>query len=530
MATRRPFTAAPLPVLAFALLLISACAQGTNNSNNPDAGGQAADADTNAPDADLLLSACDADPCFAGVECTDTEEGFSCGHCPSGLEGDGQSCTDIDSCAAGPCFLGVECTDLPAPEDGFSCGACPDGFFGNGVVCTDVDGCDGNPCFPGAQCVDNPPPATGFTCGTCPTGYEGDGFTCTDIDGCAGDPCFEGLSCSDNPAPQVGFQCQDCPPGHIGDGVSCTLLCDAAATISCGGLISASNSASGSADLVDNWQCSSFALTGPEIVYTFVAPTTGMATAELTGLSADLDLLVIKASTTVPGLCDPLSSMACVPGGSSSRAGTTSERSRWSAVAGTTYFIVVDGFAGAVSNFNLRVKTGSEDIVLNEIGFGIDDFVEVGNRGACSADLGGLGLSHKPSLDSAAASFLFANGTNLPSGGVLRWVEVNSGPYAANEIDAGVSFLDLPNERGFTALCTGACNMSTCANFLDYVERDDNLNDAKPTGGPACASFAPAPVNSLGQSGEVSLHRVGFSGTSSAHVASDWAFGPSSRD
>ena len=38
--------------------------------------------------------------------------GYTCGDCPSGLEGDGETCQEIDGCADSPCYPGVECTDV----------------------------------------------------------------------------------------------------------------------------------------------------------------------------------------------------------------------------------------------------------------------------------------------------------------------------------------------------------------------------------------------------------------------------------
>lgn len=39
-------------------------------------------------------------------------------------------------CDSSPCFRGVRCTDT---RDGFQCGPCPDGYTGNGITCSDVD-------------------------------------------------------------------------------------------------------------------------------------------------------------------------------------------------------------------------------------------------------------------------------------------------------------------------------------------------------------------------------------------------------
>ncbi|MEZ4269706.1 MAG: glycogen-binding domain-containing protein [Myxococcota bacterium] len=79
---------------------------------------------------------CAPNPCFAGVTCTVTGGAtYSCGPCPAGTAGDGETCTEIDGCADAPCFPAVTCTDHPAPDTGFTCGPCPTGFTGNGKTC-----------------------------------------------------------------------------------------------------------------------------------------------------------------------------------------------------------------------------------------------------------------------------------------------------------------------------------------------------------------------------------------------------------
>jgi hypothetical protein len=165
---------------------------------------------------------CDADPCFGGVTCTANGDDYTCGDCPAGYEGDGETCTDVDACADDPCFADVACTDVAAPGTGYTCGDCPAGYEGDGETCTDVDGCVGDPCFTDVECTDLPAPMTGYTCGDCPPGYEGDGETCTDVDGCVGVMCFPGVMCMDVPAPGTGYMCGACPPGLEGDGETCT--------------------------------------------------------------------------------------------------------------------------------------------------------------------------------------------------------------------------------------------------------------------------------------------------------------------
>jgi REJ domain/Fibronectin type III domain len=172
-------------------------------------------------------------PCFAGVSCTDDSDpgpGFTCGACPTGYQGNGITCTDIDSCAPNPCFNNSKCTDLAAPLIGFTCLACPPGYEDRdsqavaGTDCIDIDSCKNNPCAAGQNCTDIPAPATGFTCGNCPPGetLNEAGNACIDQDGCADTPCFEGVQCTDIPAPGFGFTCAACPAGYEGNGITCT--------------------------------------------------------------------------------------------------------------------------------------------------------------------------------------------------------------------------------------------------------------------------------------------------------------------
>jgi hypothetical protein len=157
---------------------------------------------------DQDIDGCDPNPCFPTVACTDVPApgtGFTCGPCPTGYEGDGQTCTNYDACSPNPCVHGT-CTDLAPPSTGYSC-SCSSGWEGTNCD-QDIDGCAGNPCFPGVACYDEPAPSTGFTCGPCPAGYEGDGEICTDFDGCVGNACANGSTCVDDEPPSTGYSCE----------------------------------------------------------------------------------------------------------------------------------------------------------------------------------------------------------------------------------------------------------------------------------------------------------------------------------
>ncbi|CAH1237975.1 FBN3 [Branchiostoma lanceolatum] len=128
---------------------------------------------------------------FDGV--TDRVEGFALAVCicPTGFIG--TTCqTDVDACEGNPCFQGVECTDQPAPlapgQPGYICGACPFDMVGNGETCADLNEClldlsdrRVHQCV-NADCENTP---GSYSC-VCHDGFakEGDSRICTDIDEC----------------------------------------------------------------------------------------------------------------------------------------------------------------------------------------------------------------------------------------------------------------------------------------------------------------------------------------------------------
>uniref|UniRef100_A0A8D8UWR1 Thrombospondin-3a n=1 Tax=Cacopsylla melanoneura TaxID=428564 RepID=A0A8D8UWR1_9HEMI len=135
-------------------------------------------------------------PCFQGVQCYDTVEGYTCGPCPSGYTGNGEKCQPIGGCSRNPCAPGVRCDNIPE-HPYYRCGMCPDGMTGNGTRCHDIDECDlAEPCDPRVQCTNLFP---GYRCDSCPVGFTGSpgvqgvGLehavrfrqTCVDIDECA---------------------------------------------------------------------------------------------------------------------------------------------------------------------------------------------------------------------------------------------------------------------------------------------------------------------------------------------------------
>ena len=74
----------------------------------------------------------------------------------------------------------MECFNIDRPPY-YRCGPCPSGLTGNGTSCSDVDECDlADPCDETVTCYNT---IGGFRCGPCPKGYDGsDGFEGTGLD------------------------------------------------------------------------------------------------------------------------------------------------------------------------------------------------------------------------------------------------------------------------------------------------------------------------------------------------------------
>ncbi len=192
---------------------------------------------------------CAEQPCFIGVQCDDIPLQrilnspnwrqldvitlFRCGNCPTGYQGDGDTCADVDECERGlhNCHADATCINT---RGSFRC-VCNDGFAGTGVLCVPVDprSCNDQPCFGGrVQCQDlqlravlrNTDLATAtliklFRCGPCPDGYFGNGEVCQDIDECSLNlfECHERATCVNTDG---GYECI-CDPGYAGDGKRC---------------------------------------------------------------------------------------------------------------------------------------------------------------------------------------------------------------------------------------------------------------------------------------------------------------------
>jgi len=122
----------------------------------------------------------------------------------------------------------------------------------------------------------------------------------------------------------------------------CPAVCTPDYTIQCGDAHNGNNSNAGSTNLIPGYSCSSRNESGPEYTYTFVPTAWEMVQVQLTNvISGDLDIFVNDSQG------EGCTSDKCVAYGDSTAS--------FFATQGRTYYFVVDGYQGAVSDYTLTV-------------------------------------------------------------------------------------------------------------------------------------------------------------------------------
>lgn len=155
--------------------------------------------------------------CDPLTTCTDTAAGRTCGPCPFGYTGTGEtSCEDIDECldGNGGCSKNGTCTNTAGSR---TCECLP-GYSGDGITCYEIGGecvVNNGGCSPNAICATT----SGHVTCTCKPGYSGDGHSCDDIDEClvGNGGCSASAMCTNTP----GSRNCTCEPGYSGDGTAC---------------------------------------------------------------------------------------------------------------------------------------------------------------------------------------------------------------------------------------------------------------------------------------------------------------------
>ncbi|XP_060744743.1 von Willebrand factor D and EGF domain-containing protein [Tachysurus vachellii] len=187
------------------------------------------------PNLNPAQSPCSSRPCYPGVQCFESvyiSTGYICGPCPSGLHGNGQTCTsrpenrltpgtregnrpDVlfsssastssSSQKSSESFVIAEKKTLSliygktslnpvnqniTPATASGSGGPLDAEDSEPVLGRDRRTCNDSSCFPGVPCE---PSATGHKCGQCPNGYSGNGITCKAM---CRYPCGQNMECT----------------------------------------------------------------------------------------------------------------------------------------------------------------------------------------------------------------------------------------------------------------------------------------------------------------------------------------------
>jgi murein DD-endopeptidase MepM/ murein hydrolase activator NlpD len=137
--------------------------------------------------------------------------------------------------------------------------------------------------------------------------------------------------------------------------------CAPTAALTCGVPVTGANTAPDASFARDHWACSEFiGYTGGERAWTWAAAASEPVTVTMSPHDADLDLFVLEG---------PDCGATCI--GASTAGGTDPESLTWDAVAGQTYTVVIDGWEGATSTFDLSITcttAGDDDTTGDDDG------------------------------------------------------------------------------------------------------------------------------------------------------------------
>ena len=197
--------------------------------------------------------------------------------------------------------------------------------------CADLSNCGDGECDAGV----------GENCDNCGGDcFCGENEVCFSGECCV--PACDGLMCGDD---GCGGSCGDCPPDLIcSEAGQCveTPTCEVAQALHCNETVSGDTSEN--LDLLDDYSCTIWNMSGPEVGYSFTAAEDDFIeiTMDTGSYLWDLDLMITEDICAAEKCIDYADSTLTMD-----------------VIGGTTYFIIVDGYGGDSGAFDLTVKCQS---------------------------------------------------------------------------------------------------------------------------------------------------------------------------
>jgi cysteine-rich repeat protein len=320
--------------------------------------------DGNLSNTDACLASCH------NATCGDTFLWNGVEQCDDGntTPGDGCSATcqlETAVCGNGIPEIGEECDDGNLSDTDACTSSCQNAECGDGFIWGGVEQCDDGNTLPGDGCDANCMTETT----TCGNGIPETGEDCDDGNLTNSDACLNtcvAASCGDG---YIWINQEECDDGNSVNGDGCDVNCQLEnptcvpdwAYLFCNSGDTYSTSAGGATDVVDSYPCTGRDESGPEYTYTFTAPESGEVTVEFTGMDPgiDLDLMVLSYGG---GICAPEN---CIAFGDN--------QVTWDAVAGNTYFILVDGVNGDEGGYSVNMTCPGCGNGIPEAGEQCDD-------------------------------------------------------------------------------------------------------------------------------------------------------------
>ena len=279
----------------------------------------------------------------------------------------------------------------------------------------------------------------------CTNGADDDGNGLVDCDdpSCAADPACQGSGVEDctNGVDDDGDGLVDCDDSACAADPACQSsgggVCAAGYTLTEGSSDSWNNGGAGSTNVVSTYNCVAWDESGPEYAYEYIAAVNGTATVDVnvTGWFNfnDLDVFVLNGAG---GICDP---MSCEAYGDSS--------ATWTVTAGSTWYIIVDGFQGDTSNYDIDLDVvasgGGGPTTEASCTDGLDD------DGDGAVDCADSDCAADPACTGGGGGTCVVDYT-LNCGDTDSWATTSSGATTAVSAYSCVSFTDTGPEYTYT--------------------------------------------------------------------------------